>query len=130
MKEGESKKLAEFAVKYAEAHQLLFDLIPLVSYICEDPYLGSCNESKELLHDYIAMAKLVEMELIQRIKLSRAFENVPSTYSENSVYLDRVMAAEFKLKNRHENASECLTIFSQVFYNYRGKLWKMKNRGD
>ena len=46
--------------------------------------------------------------------LKKALEKVPNAYNEHDVYLDRVMAAEFKLKNRHENSSEALTIFSQM----------------
>ena len=40
------------------------------------------------------------------------------------------MAAEFKLKNRHENSSEALTIFSQVYFNYRGHFHLCKNKRD
>ena len=80
-----------------------------------------------MLHDYRNSKELVSVELVQRIMLKRALEKVPSGYNEHPVYLDRVMAAEFKLKNRHENSSEALTIFSQVYYNYRGHLLKMKN---
>ena len=76
------------------------------------------------------MAKIVEYELITRIKISRAFEYVPSVDHEQPVYLDRVMAAEFKLKNRHETPSECLTIFSQVYFNFRGFLFAFKNKGE
>ena len=97
-------------------------MVPLVSYICEDPYLTSCKGGNEILQDYIEKAKLIDMEILSRIKLQKAFDNVPSTYTENKVFLDRVMAAEFKTNNhRHETAGECMTIFSQVFYALRNK---------
>ena len=65
-----------------------------------------------MLDDYKSSKDFVSVELVQRIILKKALEYLPSGYNEHPVYLDRVMAAEFKLKNRHENASEALTIFS------------------
>ena len=112
-------------------NQTMYDLIPLVSYVCEDPYLDYLKEGKQFLQDYVEMAKIVETDLIKRIMIKRAIEYVPHLDGyEHPVYLDRVMAAEFKLKNRYETPSECLTIFSQVFFNFRGKFYALKNKGE
>ena len=119
--------MREFTLEYAKLYQLLYDTLPLATYISEDPYLKRSKMCQEMLSDYRNSKELVSVELVQRIMLKKALEKVPSAYHEHPVYLDRVMAAEFKLKNRHENSSESLTIFSQVYYNYRGHLLKMKN---
>ena len=62
---------------YTDMHQTLYELIPLISYISEDPYLSQSNEGKKLLHDYIEMSKLVEVELITRLKIIQASDKIP-----------------------------------------------------
>ena len=97
----------------------LYSLLPLFSYICEDPYLNSFKEEEEFLADYRSISKSTAYELIDRLKIKSV-----STHSElyggqhpgrQVIRFDRVIAAEFKDKNRHESAKECFLLFTQMY---------------
>ena len=46
------KFMKETCAKYLNLTNLMYDLVPLFSYICEDPMLESCPEEKQFLEDY------------------------------------------------------------------------------
>ena len=54
------QELQEFIENYINVSQLLFNLIPLVTYIYEDPYLDKSAECTKFIQDYLLVAKLVE----------------------------------------------------------------------
>ena len=45
-------------------YQKIFNLIPLVGYITEDPYLAQNPDAQEFLQQYLEMNKLIRFDLL------------------------------------------------------------------
>ena len=90
--------LKAFIDEYISVSQLLFDLIPLVTYIYEDPYHLQSKEGKELLENYRDVANMSRHDLIQRIALKNISEVTPvDSTPKPRIMINRLIASAFAL---------------------------------
>ena len=109
-------------------YQNIFSLIPLFSYISEDPYLSQRADTKKFLDDYLEMNKIIRIDLLQRMLLKYVSDKLQSTYETKYVIFWRIRASDFKLQNRHEKAGECKTLYSMLADGFKGKYLSFRRQ--
>ena len=121
--------MKDFVFNYLNTAQHLYDLVPLVACLGDDPYLSSFAEGKSLLDKYFAMADRTHIELVKRAIIQKINLHLPYVHQHCvHVKVRRVKASDFRLKNRHETAGEFCTLFSQFQKEYKNpEKWKTKN---
>ena len=118
-----------FVKKYLHASQILYDLVPLISSLLDDPYLSSFSKGQTILTQYFEMAERSHTDLIKKAIAIRINEKLPYTNEMTKVKVNRVTATEFKAKNRHELPNESKTLFSQIMKSFKNpEKWKKNDR--
>ena len=103
-------------------YQKLFNLLPMIGYISEDPYLYKKKDAQEFLRKYLEINELIRIDLLQRMMIKRISDKLPSNHQVTSVVFWRIRAHDFKMQNRHEKAGECKTLFSMLADGFKGKF--------
>ena len=110
----------EYAENYILSAQFLFDFLPLAICIGDDPYLErDFPEGAQMLLMYRKMRNKVHINFISRAVVEKIVDRIPFTKKHTHVDVRRLKANEFKLKGRHETASESSTLFSQIMNGYK-----------
>ena len=58
------KSLEKFCKSYIQMYQKLFNLLPIVGYISEDPYLSEKKDAQEFLRKYQEINELIRIDLL------------------------------------------------------------------
>ena len=89
--------MQRFVSNYLLTAQLVYDLVPLMAVLGDDPYLESFEPGRNLYARYFRMANRVHIELIRRANLQRMSSHLPSYSGMAYVRLRRIKASNFKL---------------------------------